>query len=172
MHIMPTKDWREKNRRKIGFFFLLSLGILMLAGIMWTKIFSAPSLMLSIENANSGQLIWSGPIKEGEKFQIRYTHSVDHLPVIEAYQVRQGSLVLDKVSWISFGAGLDYAGQGELILDGKWVRIINMNRQIGTLPLRVGTIADHTLQYRGSEVHLWDYAAGMDLVYISVRNNS
>jgi len=73
---------------------------------------------LTIENANSGQFIWSSQVKEGEWFQIRYTHSVDHLPVIETYQVRQGSLVLDKVSWISFGAGLDYTGQGELVLDG------------------------------------------------------
>jgi len=172
MYIIPTKYFGKKDRRKIRSFFLLSFCILILAGIYWGKISLAPGLMLTIENANSGQFIWSSQVKEGEWFQIRYTHSVDHLPVIETYQVRQGSLVLDKVSWISFGAGLDYTGQGELVLDGKWVRIINMNREIGTLPLRVGTIADHTLEYRGSEIHLWDYAAGMDLVYITVRNDS
>ncbi|MBS3778922.1 MAG: DUF1850 domain-containing protein [Desulfovermiculus sp.] len=124
---------------------------------------------LVLIHGQSGEIAWSRPIADGEEFSIRYIHSVDKLPVYEFYINRQGYLVLTGIKVIDFGAGLDYTGEGDLRMEGKWTYIDNLNREIDSLPLRVGSIADHTLIYRNKEFHLRDYFPAFTLVRMEIR---
>jgi len=124
---------------------------------------------LVLVRGQTGEVAWSRPLADGEDFSIRYIHSVDKLPVHEFYTNRHGQLVLTGIKVIDFGAGLDYTGEGDLRMEGKWTYIENMNREIDSLPLRVGSIADHTLIYRKKEFHLRDYFQAFALVRMELR---
>ncbi|MDZ7760613.1 MAG: DUF1850 domain-containing protein [Desulfovermiculus sp.] len=124
---------------------------------------------LVIKHGQTGEIAWSRDISDGEEFSLRYIHSVDKLPVYEFYMNKHGQLVLTGIKVIDFGAGLDYTGEGDLRMEGKWTYIENLNRKIDSLPLRVGSIADHTLIYRGKEFHLWDYFPTFTLVRMEIR---
>jgi len=124
--------------------------------------------VLIVRDVQTGKVIKIGPISEGESFELRFIHSVDILPVHDVFVCRGGQLVLEQTRCLSFGAGLGYAGQGVMRGEGKWNVIDKMHRQVGSLPLRVGTIADHTIVYRGEEYHLADYFPPQSLVRVEV----
>lgn len=124
---------------------------------------------LVLMHGKTGEIAWSKEISDGEEFSIRYIHSVDKLPVYEFYANKHGQLILTGIKVIDFGAGLDYTGEGDLRMEGKWTYIDNLNREIDTLPLRVGSIADHTLIYRNKEFHLRDYFPAFTLVRMGIR---
>lgn len=124
---------------------------------------------LVIRNARTGEIGWSGELSHGEGFSIRYIHSVDKLPVHEFYINEDGQLILTGIKVIDFGAGLDYTGEGDMRMEGKWTYIDNLQRKIDSLSLRVGSIADHTLIYREREVPLRDHFPAYTLVHIELR---
>jgi hypothetical protein len=124
---------------------------------------------LVIRDARSGDVVWSAKLSEGETFSIRYIHSVDKLPVHEFYINEDGELILTGIKVIDFGAGLDYVGEGDLRMEGKWTYIDNLQRKIDSLPLRVGSIADHTLIYRDKEIYLRNHFPAFTLVRIELR---
>lgn len=126
--------------------------------------------LLVVRDAKTGQTLEIGPISEGETFELDFIHSVDKLPVQDLFVCRNGTLVLERTRCLSFGAGLGYTGQGELKGENGWNIIDHMDRRVGTLPLRVGTIADHTIAYRGEEFHLARYFAPKSLVLVGVEH--
>ncbi|GBF34741.1 DUF1850 domain-containing protein [Desulfocucumis palustris] len=126
--------------------------------------------VLVVRDAKTGQSLEIGPVDQGESFELHYIHSVDKLPVRDFFLCRNGGLVLEQTRCLSFGAGLGYAGQGELKGEKGWNIIDNMDRKVGTLPLRVGTIADHKIIYRGREFHLAQFFAPKSLVLIGVEH--
>jgi len=127
--------------------------------------------VLVVRDENTGRKLEIGSISEGGTFELRFMHSVDRLPVHDIFVYRDGGLVLEQTRCLSFGAGLGYFGQGELKGENGWNVIVNMNRKVGNLPLRVGTVADHTIVYRGEEYHLDRYFPPRSLVLIGVEKN-
>lgn len=151
-------------------FLLLGIGLFLGMAIFISNYLNREGLKLEGVHEKSGRVFLQLPVDEGETFQIHYTHSVELLPVQETFLIREGRLLLDEVQWLSFGAGLGYTGEGELVLEDGWVKIKKMGRYTEPLLLRVGTIADHRLMYRGEEFVLRNYVEGMDLVRFSVNN--
>lgn len=147
-------------------FFLFAAVLIVIAVIAWG---AANRDVLVVRNPKTGQTLEIGPMSEGETFELHFMHSVDKLPVQDFFVYRNGALVLEQTRCLSFGAGLGYAGQGELKGENGWNIIDNMDRQVGTLPLRVGTIADHRIIYRGEEFRLARYFAPKSLVLIGVE---
>lgn len=129
-------------------------------------IFQRPTLI--VRDAKTGETLEIGRISEGDSFELHFIHSVDILPVHDVFKYQNGELVLSQTRCLSFGAGLGYAGQGVMRGEGKWNIIDNMDREVGALPLRVGTIADHTIVYRGTQYHLDKYFTPQSLVYLEV----
>jgi len=147
--------------------FLLAAALIMIACIAWGV---ANRDVLVVRDAKTGQVLEIGPMAEGETFELHFMHSVDKLPVQDFFVYRNETLILDRTRCLSFGAGLGYAGQGELKGENGWNIIDNMDRQVGTLPLRVGTIANHRIIYRGEEFRLARYFAPKSLVLIGVEH--
>ena len=150
-------------------FLLLGLGFF-LGMAFFIRVNSAAEIFeLEGIPEKSGRIFLRLPVQEGETFQIHYTHSVELLPVQETFLIKEGRLALSEAKWLSFGAGLGYTGEGKMVLEDEWVKIIEMERFTEPLLLRVGTIADHRLIYRGEEFALRDFVEGMDLVSFSIN---
>ncbi|SFH05873.1 hypothetical protein SAMN05660649_03662 [Desulfotomaculum arcticum] len=124
---------------------------------------------LVVRDAESGKELVLGSISEGDAFDLDFIHSVDILPVQDHFVYKNKELYLMQTKCLSFGAGLGYMGQGTLQEKGKWSEIDNMNRRVGALPLRVGTIADHTIVYKGRKYRLSDYFTPKSLVKVGVE---
>ncbi|HHW92329.1 MAG TPA: DUF1850 domain-containing protein [Firmicutes bacterium] len=122
-----------------------------------------------MEIPKTGKIVWAAPLGRDEHFQLRYIHSVDLLPVYETYTCKDMQLVLTGTRFLSWGAGLGYMGEGILTEENGWTIIKAMQRQVGTVPLRVGTIAEHTLLYRGKNIRLHDYVPAQTLVHIRIK---
>lgn len=122
-----------------------------------------------VEEPPTKKILWAAPLKRDEQFQVRYIHSVDLLPVYEVYAYRDGKLVLLETMFKSWGAGLGYTGEGIISEEDGWTAIRQMEREIGVIPLRVGTIAEHTILYRNEEVLLREYVPAQTLVHIRVK---
>ncbi|NLC11578.1 MAG: DUF1850 domain-containing protein [Firmicutes bacterium] len=127
-------------------------------------------LCLVVEVAESKEIAWAAPIGQNEQFSLHYTHSVDLLPVHDSYTVKDKNLILVETRFLSWGAGLGYMGEGILTGEKGWTIIMDMHRQLAVLPLRVGTIAVHTLLYRGKKIYLLNYVPAQTLVHIRVKN--
>ncbi len=157
---------RLSSRR---FLFLAVVICMAIASFLLLLTFRSNWLVLEIPA--TGEIAWAAPLKNGEQFQLRYIHSVDLLPVFEAYTFEGTQLVLMETRFLSWGAGLGYMGEGILSGENGWTVIKEMQRQVGTLPLRVGTIAEQTILYRGAEVRLRDYLPAQTLVHIRVKRS-
>jgi len=111
----------------------------------------------------TGRIIASLPVKNGDRFVLRYIHSVDHTPIFEKFRLdpKQG-LVLEKTWFTMFGAGLgQWPGHGKLTQDKNWITISDMEKPLGSFVLRIGALSvGHTIIYHDREINLSRRAAG------------
>lgn len=64
---------------------------------------------------------------------------------------------------------MGYTGEGVLGEEDGWTVIKKIERRIGSIPLRIGTIARQTIMYRGKEILLEDFIPAQRLVNIRVE---
>ncbi|MEA3333904.1 MAG: DUF1850 domain-containing protein [Pseudomonadota bacterium] len=122
---------------------------------------SAPQLIVS--NFSTAEVIASLKIKSGDRFTIRYIHSVDKTPIFEEFRLdRKKGLVLEKTWFTMFGAGLGHwPGHGDLSQNSKWITIDNIEQPLGSFILRIGSLSvGHTIIYREQEINLSRLAPG------------
>lgn len=143
----------------------LTLALVALAALLWP---AAP--MLEISGAD-GKILHRRSVRVGERFVLRYTHSVARRPVEEVFAVSSDCcLILRETTYDSFGAGLPtepLAGE-ELVLDGPRMRISGMNRIFDDLTLAVGGIAGHELRFHEDTLALLSLVPAGDAVRIRV----
>ena len=151
--------------------YLFLVAAMLLAATSFLLFIRSRATYLVVEIPATGKIVWAAPLRGDEQFQLRYIHSVDLLPVFEIYTSEGTQLVLAETRFLSWGAGLGYMQEGILCGDNGWTVIKEMKRRVGTIPLRVGTIAEHTLLYRGKEIRLRDYLPAQALVHIRVEEN-
>ena len=146
----------EGRRGRRGFLLRPALPITLVLTILivlmlWSSFFRGfeRHTGLIIAASDGGKII-SHPLNRNDRFTIRYTHSVDRVPVIEYYRIDEdGCLVLEMFENQTFGAGLgDQMGELALI-DGRQV-VKNINLVLDRLPLRVGSIADQVIIVGGN----------------------
>ncbi|MGE5551696.1 MAG: DUF1850 domain-containing protein [Bacteroidota bacterium] len=125
--------------------------VFVLAALLWPS-----ARVLEIRGADGG-LLHQRPVRPGERFILRYIHSVARRPVEEVFFVsRNNRLILREASYDSFGAGLPtepLAGE-KLVLDGQRMKLSGMNRVFGELSLAVGGIARHELRFHDGTLPL------------------
>lgn len=145
--------------RRLLLFLLLPVAL-----VLWT-----PLSWLVVVDARDHTVVWARPVRQGEAFYLRYTHSVTRRQVEDTYVIKGARLALTATRFEAVGAGLGYMGEGLERAENGWTVIEGMERQMPYLPLRVGAVADHRLVVRGREYHLWDYAPPYSLVYLEPR---
>lgn len=156
---------KPSKRQTFIIFIFLSLS----AAVVILNLCSFQTTALVIEEPPTEKILWAAPLKEGEEFQLRYIHSVDLKPVYEVYTNKKGGLLLVESRFKTWGAGLGYMGEGVLSEEDGWTVIRQMERRLANIPLRVGTIADHTIIYRQKEIVLKKFVPPQSLVNIRLR---
>ncbi len=149
---------------------LLSLMVLMLAAGAFFRDDpgqKAGHYSLVVISACGGKGI-NFPVEAGDLFTIKYTHSVDILPVYEDFQVAAaGEFILLQTRQHAFGAGLgDW--QGEVKFEDGLQVIKNIDKSFSELHLRVGRVANHTMLIGGTETPLSQVFQGGDLVVVRI----
>lgn len=97
------------------------------------------------------------PLEPGERFTIRYFHSVENAPIWETHSVDEtGKIYIEEERYLKFGAGMGrMPGVGRMVRRGPFEVIENMHMPTGNFVLRIGSPGvDHTLLWRGTETNL------------------
>jgi len=92
------------------------------------------------------------PVRDGEKVELAWVHSVSAIPVREVFVVRGGELVLMETHNQWFAAGLgEVAGRGRTVAEANHaVAIVDINEPSNGLILRIGSPGiHHTLKLGG-----------------------
>jgi len=152
----PVRSWRP------GLFIFWAILFLSASGFGAASSNSAPRLVVS--NFSTAKVITSLKVKTGDRFTIRYIHSVDKTPIFEEFRLdRKQGLVLEKTWFTMFGAGLGHwPGHGDLTQDADWITIDNIEKPLGSFILRIGALSvGHTIIYHDQEINLSRLAPGV-----------
>lgn len=160
MRLMPFLSWGS-----------LALFVLLLIALSFY--FFSPVLNLTVahlENETEKPLLVI-PVVAGDKFTIRYIHSVDRLPVYETFIVNDDhNLLLSEVRFIMLGAGMIDWG-GELVYNGEWTILRNINRPVPSFRLRVSGIGEQTLLLKDKVVKLSNVAPESGILKFEIRRS-
>ena len=114
-------------------------------------------LELRIDPVKGGAPLLVLPLEPGERFTIRYYHSVENAPIWETHSAdRQGRIYIEEERYLKFGAGMGrMPGVGRMVKRGPYEVIEDMHMPTGNFVLRVGSPGvDHTVIWRGTETNL------------------
>lgn len=126
---------------------------------------------VDVSPARGGPELWVALLTPGERFTLRYVHSVDRQPIWEVHSVDAwGALFVEEERFVMVGAGM-----GDLPGRGRWggadgmQSIRGMHYRLGEFVLRIGSPGvDHTLLWRNTATNLSARAAGA-AVQVSAR---
>lgn len=147
-----------------GYFIILTALLLLTAP---RTVFPGDTPVLLVFDPCSEEIILRTPLAYGRTFTIRYIHSVDRAPVFEVFEAAKGEgLVLRETYFRMFGAGMGHwEGHGEIVQEGPWIKIKDINRSLGSFVLRVGSPeVAHTVLMDGKEWNLSQKASGRRVV--------
>ena len=115
------------------------------------SIFLPLRLCLTVTDAR-GKCVWARPVSIGDRYTIRFIHSVMRTPVDEIYEIDKDCSVLRETVYDMVGAGLPSApeeGQTFSIEDDKF-HIRGYSLRIPDLTYRINmVVADHELLFDG-----------------------
>lgn len=125
---------------------------------------------LVVVDVEMGAELWSAPVRAGDTVVYTYTHSADKTPVESWLRVEPPpvGLVLVRERYLWYGAGLEYRSDRGVVLDGEWV-VVDAERFIGSLPLRVAGTVEQRIVAGGEETTLGELASFGRRVKLEVR---
>lgn len=126
---------------------------------------------LVVEDADTGDTLWSEPVTNGSEVAIEYTHSVHKSEVAERYEVDSDEdvLVADRMTFSTYGAGMPDNADVEWTDDGKFIYWTNGTHE--ELAIKPGSIAGHELVVDGDRHDLVEISNEKS-VNIQTKNRS
>ncbi|MFC6811066.1 DUF1850 domain-containing protein [Natrialbaceae archaeon GCM10025810] len=102
-----------------------------------------------VEDADSGETVWSSPVDDGDPVAVEYTHSVHKSEVIERYEVDADDDVFrsDRMIFSTYGAGMPSQADVERTDDGRFVYRTDGSKE--DLRIKPGSVAGHELVVDG-----------------------
>jgi hypothetical protein len=114
-------------------------------------------LELTVIPVKGGPPLLELPLKPGERFTIRYYHSVENAPIWEEHSLdAEGRIFIEEERYLKFGAGMGrMPGVGRMVQRGDYEAIEDMHMPTGNFVLRIGSPGvDHTIIWRGRSKNL------------------
>jgi len=137
--------------------------------------FSLSVYTLELRSFSDGELIFKRKVQIGDKFTLKYTHSVSLTPVWEIFIIDDNyQIVLIETDFLDHGAGLPYAafGQEKFINEKGKFKIINMNRIINTpFYYRIGAVRENIIYFKDKEINLSSLVGGRLLTLDIYKKN-
>ncbi len=135
----------------------LAIGLLGLCCLATLWGLASTDQTLVVTDSSDSELL-STPVDDGSEVVIEYTHSVEQTLVRDIYTVKDGELIMTRMEFSSFGAGLP--AQAEVTTEnGRYVYEPPATRY-ETLRITTGSIADHDLVVDGERYDLAAMAEG------------
>ncbi|MHC0551172.1 DUF1850 domain-containing protein [Salinicoccus sp. CNSTN-B1] len=146
---MDTSNKKKTLRRRNVFFSLIGISVVALLVILYI---TAP-FRISISDMETGEVLYSTRIDDGERFSVEYIHSVERSPVKEIFEVRGTDIYTMESHTESFGAGMPYEGEVMELEDGKFI-ISEINRPVhgGTLRIRPSSVFPHHIMIGDDDI--------------------
>ena len=137
--------------------YVVPVGLL-IAIIIIIILFFIPIYTLELKPFPEGELIFKQKVQPGDKFILKYTHSVALTPVWEIFIIdKDYQIVLIETDFLDHGAGLPYTTfENEIFVEeeGKF-KIKNMDRIMPTpIYYRVGAVRENIFYFKDKEIDL------------------
>jgi hypothetical protein len=142
-------DGTKQHRSGQPFWFWGTTALLLVLGATWP--------VDGIEVLSDERCLLFLPLGEGERLELTWRHSVDHILVRDIFTRRRDALHLLASYSPYFAAGLgEIPGRGRVVAAAEHgLAIVDINERIERLPLRVGSVeVAHTLYHRGRAYNL------------------
>ena len=121
-------------------------------------LFIIPLYSLELRSFSDGEIVFSQKVQPGDKFILKYTHSVALTPVWEIFIIdKDYQIILIETDFLDHGAGLPYSAFDQEIFveeEGRF-KIKNMHRLIFTpIYYRIGAVRENIFYFKGKEIDL------------------
>lgn len=148
---------------------------LLIAIIIIIILFFIPVYTLELRTFSDGEIVFSQKVQSGNKFILKYTHSVALTPVWEIFIINKDyQIVLIETDFLDHGAGLPYTSfENEIFVEeeGRF-KIKNMHRIIPTpIYYRIGAIRENIFSFKGEEINLSSLVGDRLLTLEIYKNN-
>jgi len=137
--------------------YVVPVGLL-IAIIIIIILFFIPIYTLELKPFPEGELIFKQKVQPGDKFILKYTHSVALTPVWEIFIIdKDYQIVLIETDFLDHGAGLPYTTfENEIFVEeeGKF-KIKNMHRGMPSpIYYRIGAVRENIFYFKDKEIDL------------------
>ncbi len=154
--------------------YVALLGLL-IAIIIIILLFIIPIYTLELRTFSDGELYFMQKVQSGDKFILKYTHSVALTPVWEIFIINKDyQIVLIETDFLDHGAGLPYTTfENEIFVEeeGRF-KIKNMHRIIPTpIYYRIGAVRENIFYFKDEEINL-SSLVGDRLLTIEIDKNN
>jgi len=134
-------------------------------------LFFIPIYTLELRSFSDDEIVFSQKVQPGDKFTLKYTHSVAITPVWEIFIIdKDYQIVLIETDFLDHGAGLPYTTfENEIFVEeeGKF-KIKNMHRIMpNAIYYRIGAIRENIFYFKGEEINL-SSSVGDNLITIEI----
>ncbi|OFX35332.1 MAG: hypothetical protein A2Z07_13270 [Armatimonadetes bacterium RBG_16_67_12] len=119
---------------------------------------------MRVTRADGNRIVRIGPMRPGDRIELRYRHSVERTPIVEVFRVERDGLWFEEMRFVSQGAGLPTEGY---VKEGDHF-VLRQPRRVGTLPVLLSELAGHRLYAAGRETDLVRGFSDGDSVSVSV----
>jgi len=148
----------------------LRIGLLstLIAGMALLSSSCVAVYSLDILDGKTGALLKKIPIRQGEVFRVKFIHSVEKAPIIEAFYIsNNGDIILKEVKFkkIGVGYGKYIPTLYPSVYEDGWHRMKDINVPV-VLNYRIGYVADHTLAVRSRNYLFKDFMPAGELLKI------
>ena len=132
--------------------------LLLLITIIIIILFFIPVYTLDLMPFSDGEIIFKQKVQPGDKFTLKYTHSVALTPVWEIFIIdKDYQIILIETDFLDHGAGLPYSAFDQEIFveeEGRF-KIKNMHRVIPTpIYYRTGEVSENIFNFKNKKIDL------------------
>ena len=132
--------------------------LLLIAIIIIIILSFIPVYTLDLRPFSDGEIIFKQKVQSGDKFTLKYTHSVALTPVWEIFTIdKDYQIILIETDFLDHGAGLPYSAFDQEIFveeEGRF-KIKNMHRVISTpIYYRIGAVRENIFYFKDKELDL------------------
>lgn len=134
-----------------------------------------PVRLLQASNYKTDKNLKNWIIKKGDSFDVRYTHSVQLVPVSEIYFIDENyRIILEETYFYSYGAGLPATTPYKFeITENNEFRIYDIKEPMDNLIYRTGAVrADHHIEIKNRSYSFLTFSEAGEGVKFTVRKST
>jgi len=138
--------------------YIVLFGLSVVIIIIIIILFFIPVYILELRTFSDGEMYFMQKVQPGDKFVLKYTHSVALTPVWEIFIIdKDYQIVLIETDFLDHGAGLPYTTfENEIFVEeeGRF-KIKNMHRILPTpIYYRIGAVRENVFYFKDEEINL------------------